>query len=201
MSHASARRRKFVKARSAQPARRVAVVGIAALGAVSLLGGCGFEARQQAAAIVNGEAINESDVRQTFDQLRAAKLNFAENIVVTALVAAPMLKDAVASSGSWKPDETYASVIASIPDATDTTKQFVEAVALIQSQKMTPADVAAYRAELKKADISVNPKYGTVVRSDQGPVYFTIGQTAPNWIKPGSNPAPGGPGPTGATQQ
>lgn len=179
-----------MKAWSAQPARRVAVVGIAALGAVSLLGGCGFETRQQAAAVVNGEVIHESDVRETYDQLKAAKLDFAENIVVTALVAAPLLKDAVEKSGSWKPDETYASVISSIPDATDTTKEFVAAVALIQSQKMTPADVAAYRADLKKADISVNPKYGSVVPSAEGPVYFTIGQQTPNWVKPGGNPAP-----------
>jgi hypothetical protein len=188
-----------VKAWSAQPARRVAVIGIAALGAVSLLGGCGFETRQQAAAVVNGEVIHESDVRETYEQLKAAKLDFAENIVVTALVAAPLLKDAVSASGSWKPDETYASVIASIPDATDTTKEFVEAVALIQSQKMTPADVAAYRAGLKKADISVNPKYGSVVQSDQAPVYFSIGQQTPNWVKPGTNPAPAVPGEPGST--
>jgi hypothetical protein len=179
-----------VKARSAKPARRVAVVGIAAIGAVSLLGGCGFDTRQQAAAVVNGQVIHESDVQQTYDQLKAAKLDFAQNIVVTALVAAPLLKDVVAKSGSWKPDATYASVIASIPGATDTTKEFVEAVALIQSQKMTPADVAAYRADLKKADISVNPRYGTVVQSDQGPVYFTLGQQTPNWVKPGTNAAP-----------
>ena len=179
-----------MKAWSAQPARRAAVVGVVALGAASLLGGCGFETRQQAAAVVNGKVIHESDVRETFDQLKAAKLDFAENIVVTALVAAPLLKDAVAASGSWKPDETYASVISAIPGATDTTKEFVEAVALIQSQKMTPADVAAYRADLKKANISVNPKYGSVVPSDQGPVYFTLGQQTPNWVKPGANPAP-----------
>jgi hypothetical protein len=169
------------------------VVGVATLGAVSLLGGCGFETRQQAAAVVNGEVIHESDVRETFDQLKAAKLDFAENIVVTALVAAPLLKDAVATSGSWKPDATYASVISSIPGATDTTKEFVSAVALIQSQKMTPADVAAYRADLQKADITVNPKYGSVVKSDQGPVYFTIGQQTPNWVKPAANPAPATP--------
>ncbi len=134
--------------------------------------------------------IHESDVRQTFDQLKAAKLDFAENIVVTALVAAPLLKETVEKSGSWKPDETYASVISSIPDATATTKEFVAAVALIQSQKMTPADVAAYRADLKKADISVNPKYGQVIQSSEGPVYFTIGQTTPNWVKPETNPSP-----------
>ncbi|GAA2743249.1 hypothetical protein GCM10009868_16290 [Terrabacter aerolatus] len=179
-----------MKAWSAHPAKRAAVVGVVALGAVSLLGGCGFETRQQAAAVVNGTVIHESDVRETFDQLKAAKLDFAENIVVTALVAAPLLKDAVSASGSWKPDETYASVISSIPGATDTTKEFVEAVALIQSQKMTPADVAAYRADLKKANISVNPKYGSIVQSDQGPVYFTLGQQTPNWVKPGANPAP-----------
>jgi hypothetical protein len=66
---------------------------------------------------------------------------------------------------------------------------------------MTPADVAAYRADLKRADISVNPKYGSVVQSDQGPVYFTIGQTTPNWLKPDSNPAPAGGGATGTPGQ
>jgi hypothetical protein len=55
---------------------------------------------------------------------------------------------------------------------------------------MTPADVAAYRQGLAKADISVNPKYGSVVQSAEGPVYFTIGQQTPNWLKPGSNSAP-----------
>ena len=132
-------------------------------------------------------------MRETYDQLKAAKLDFAENIVVTALVAAPLLKDVVGKSGSWKPDETYASVISSIPDATDTTKEFVAAVALIQSQKMTPADVAAYRADHEKADITVNPKYGSVVKSDQGPVYFTLGQQTPNWVKPATNAAPATP--------
>lgn len=179
-----------MKAWSAHPAKRAAAVGVVALGAVSLLGGCGFDTRQQAAAVVNGEVIHESDVRETFDQLKAAKLDFAENIVVTALVAAPLLKASVEKSGSWKPDETYASVISSIPGATPTTKEFVEAVALIQSQRMTPADVAAYRADLKKADISVNPKYGKVITSNEGPVYFTLGQTTPDWVKPEANSAP-----------
>ena len=179
-----------MKAWSAQPAKRVAVVGIAALGAVSLLGGCGFETRQQAAAVVNDEMISQADVQKTYEQLQRAQLDFSQTIVVTALIAAPLLQEAVSRSGSWKPDETYASVISSIPDATDTTKEFVAAVALIQSQKMTPADVAAYRADLKKADISVNPKYGSVVQSAEGPVYFTIGQQTPNWVKPGGNTAP-----------
>ncbi len=183
-----------MKAWSAQSAKRAAVVGVATLGAVSLLGGCGFETRQQAAAVVNGKVIHESDVRETFDQLKAAKLDFAENIVVTALVAAPLLKDAVASSGSWKPDATYASVISSIPGATDTTKEFVAAVALIQSQKMTPADVAAYRADLKKADISGQPqvRLGREVRPGTGLLHASVSRR-PTGSSPAANTAPATP--------
>ncbi len=179
-----------VSARSGSSARRLVAVTIAAVTAIALLGGCGFATRQQAAAVVNGQMISQTDVQKTYEQLQAAKLDFSEPIVVTALIAAPLLKDVVAKSGSWKPDETYASVIATIPDATDTTKQFVEAVALIQSQKMTPADVAAYRESLAKADISVNPRFGEVKKSNEGPVYFTLGQQTPNWIVASTQSAP-----------
>jgi len=171
-----------VSARSGRSARRLASAAIAGVTAVGLLGACGFETRQQAAAVVNGEVIHEADVQTTYDQLQEAKLDFSESIVVTALIAAPLLEEAVSKTGSWKPDETYAAVIATIPDATDTTKEFVEAVALIQSQRMTAADVAAYRANLDKADISVNPKFGQVVKSNEGPVYFTLGPATPNWV-------------------
>jgi hypothetical protein len=176
-------------ARSGGSARRLATAAVAGVTVVALLGGCGFTTRQQAAAVVNGEVIHESDVQQTYDQLQAAKLDFSEPIVVTALIAAPLLQHAVSKSGSWKPDETYASVIATIPDATATTKEFVAAVALIQSQQMTAEDVAAYRAELDKAEISVNPKFGEVVKSNEGPVYFTLGQQTPSWVVQSSAPA------------
>ncbi len=174
-----------MKAWSAPSARRLAVSAVTGLSAVALLGGCGFETRQQAAAVVNGDVINESDVRTTYEQLQAAKLDFPENIVVTALIAAPLLEKSV-NPASWQPDDTYASAIASISQPTDTTKEFVTAVALIQSNKMTPADVAAYRKALATADISLSPKFGQVVQSDTGPVYFTIGASTPSWIKTGA---------------
>lgn len=177
-----------MKAWSVPTARRLAASAVAALSAVTLLGGCGFETRQQAAAIVNGETIHEADVERTAAQLRGAQLEFTENIVVTALIAAPLLHESVRASGSWQPDAVYAQVVASIPDATDTTKEFLSAVALINSEKMTPADVARYRADLKRADISVNPKFGRFVPSEDGPVYFRLGPSQPSWIKstPGS---------------
>lgn len=173
-----------MKAWSDPSARRLAVSAVAGLSAVVLLGGCGFATRQQAAAVVNGDVINESDVHTTYEQLQAAKLDFPENVVVTALIAAPLLKKSV-NRASWQPDDTYASAIASISQPTETTKEFVTAVALIQSNKMTPADVAAYRKALGTADISISPKYGRVVQSDTGPVYFSLGASTPNWIKTG----------------
>jgi hypothetical protein len=189
-----------VKAQSARPARpvrsaarspkRLAAALVAGATAVALLGGCGFETRQQAAAVVNDHVITQDDVQTTYTQLQTAKYDFSQDIVLTALIAAPLLEKALAPSGGWKPDSTYAQVLTTIPDATESTKEFVAAVSLIQAQTMTPAEVQTYRTELKNADISVNPRFGEVVHSDQGPVYFTIGQSTPNWIKSSSAPAP-----------
>jgi len=168
-----------VRARSP---RRIAATALVGLTAVTLLAGCGFEARQQGAAVVNGQVIHEDEVEETAQQLRDAKFDFPENIVVTALVAAPLLEDAISESKSWEPDATYASAIAAMPGATETTKEFVSAVALIQSGMMTDQDVQRYRDNLAKADITINPRYGELLRSEQGPVFFTIGQKQPNWI-------------------
>jgi hypothetical protein len=163
---------------------------VAGATAVALLGGCGFETRQQAAAVVNDHVITQDDVQTTYTQLQTAKYDFSQDVVLTALIAAPLLEKALAPSGGWKPDSTYAQVLTTIPDATESTKEFIAAVSLIQAQTMTPAEVQTYRTELKNADISVNPRFGEVVHSNQGPVYFTIGQSTPNWIKSSSTPAP-----------
>lgn len=162
--------------------RRVAAAALIGLGAVTALAGCGFETRQQGAAVVNGHVIHEDQVQETARQLKEAKFDFPENIVVTALIASPLLHEAVKESGSWQPDQVYASAVAAIPGATDTTKEFISAVALLQSQKMTPEDVQRYRDDLGKAQISVNPRYGELVPTEEGPVYFTLGQKKPNWI-------------------
>jgi len=173
-----------VKATSvrAWSAKRVAATALVGLSAVTLLAGCGFETRQQGAAVVNGEVIHSDAVEETARQLREAKFDFPENIVVTALVASPLLQDAVNESGGWQPDATAASAIATIPDATDTTKEFINTVAMLQSAQMTEEDLARYRENLDKATITVNPRYGAIVRSEQPPVFFTVGQQRPNWI-------------------
>lgn len=172
-----------MKAWTATSGKRLATGLVAGISVVALLGGCGFSTRQQAAAIVNGDVIHEDEVRETTEQLQGAQLDFSEDIVVTALIAAPLLKAQVAESGSWKPDATYAAVVAAIPNATETTKEFIEAVALIDSGAMTEADVAGYRQALEDAQISVNPKYGKVEKVNEPPVFFRLGATTPNWIE------------------
>jgi hypothetical protein len=178
---------KSLSARSVGTSRTATRLGAAvAVGATAatLLGGCGFETRQQAAAVVNGTVIHESDVQETHRQLAEAKFDTSETAVVMGLVAAPLLDRATAASGGWKPDASYAQIMAQIPDATDTTKQFVAAALFIESPSMTQDVVAKYRNELNVADVSVNPKFGEFSVTEQAPVYFTIGQKTPNWIKP-----------------
>lgn len=151
--------------------------------AIAMLGGCGFGTRQQAAAVVNGQEISQAEVEQTATQLKDVKLDFDEKTVVTVLIAAPLLHEVVDASGSWKPDSVYAGVIHMMPDATESTKQFVRTVALLQSAALTNQDIATYRKDLKDAKITVNPRFGSLEPSDSGPVYFTLGDVTPNWIK------------------
>ncbi|MEO6999856.1 MAG: hypothetical protein ABI112_17410 [Terracoccus sp.] len=171
--------------------RHLAATAALGLVASTLLGGCGFETRQQAAAVVNGQVIHEADVQATANQLKAAKFTTAESIVVTGLIAAPLLKDALASAGGFQPDASYASAIAAIPNPTETTKSFVFAAVTLQGQPLPPAVEAKYQKAVKTADVSVNPKFGAFTPT-AGPVFFAIGPANPSWIKPSdaSSPAP-----------
>ena len=166
--------------RSAIPTRRLATAAVAGVSAVALLAGCGMTTKQQAAAVVNGSVIHQDEVEVAAHQL--SQLGFNEQGVVLALIASPMLIKQVDTSGSWKPDATYATLLARIPDATQATKDTLAAAALLESGAMTPADVAGYRKALDAAHISLNPKYGEVKKSNTGPLYFTLGAATPNWI-------------------
>lgn len=167
--------------------RRLAATAALGLAASTLLGGCGFETRQQGAAVVNGHVIQEADVQATANQLKAAKFNTEESIVVTGLIAAPLLDEALASTGGFQPDAAYASAIAAIPNPTDTTKQFVMAATVLQQQQLPAGVEAKYEKAVKSADVSVNPKFGTFTTT-AGPVFFALSPANPSWIKPGDAP-------------
>lgn len=174
----------------AHPAKRLATGTVAGITVAALLGGCGFTTRQQAAAVVNGVQISESDIQTTLDQLHTLKQfgQVNDNIIVEALITSRLLKPQVEKSGVWKPDDAYASTIAQIPGATDMTKEIVEYVALLQSQKITEADIAGLKSAVNSAHITVNPKYGVFERTEKPP-YFDLTGPQPNWLKPTSTPA------------
>jgi hypothetical protein len=174
-----------VKAWSALSTKRLATAAVAGVSAVVLLSGCGFATRQQAAAIVNGDVIKSEDVQKTTEQLHTLKQfgQATEPVIVEALITARLLEPQIAKSGSWKPDELYASTIAQIPDATETTKDIVEYVALVQSQKVTEQDLAGLQAAVKSAHITVNPRYGSFHRTSEAP-YFALTAQQPSWMEP-----------------
>lgn len=173
-----------MKAWTATSGKRLATAAVAGISVVTLLSGCGFATRQQAAAIVNGEVIHSADVQKTTEQLRSLQqFNQAtEPVIVEALITARLLEPEIEKSGSWKPDEMYASTVAQIPGATEMTKDIIEYVALVQSQKVTPQDLQALEAAVKKAQVTVNPKYGSFQRSAEAP-FFSLEPGRPSWIE------------------
>ncbi|MDN5791305.1 MAG: hypothetical protein L0H25_10615 [Micrococcales bacterium] len=156
-----------------------AIAGISALG---LLSGCGMETRQQAAAIVNDEVIPQDAVQSAAEQLAPAGLD--QDNAVVFLIAAPLVKEVSDTSGRWQPNPSYAALLAGIPDASQATKDTVQTAALMTSDTMTPADVQAYRKALDTAQISLNPKYGEIKKTNDGPLYFTLGAAQPDWLAP-----------------
>jgi len=174
-----------VKASSvrSRSSRRVAAAALIGLGAVTALAGCGFETRQQGAAVVNGHVIHEDQLQETTRQLRTLEefKGVPESAIVEALVTQRLLEPALQKRGVWEPDQTYATLIARIPGATEMTKDLVEFIALSQSKAVTQADIDALQQEVKAANVTVNPRFGTFTRIDQSP-FFTVDQKQPNWI-------------------
>lgn len=176
---------------------RAAVVAAAGLAALTTLSGCGFETRQQAAAVVNGQVIHESDVQETSRQLSEAKgllqdgQKIPDTAIVTWLVASPMLDEALEVKGGWTPNPEYARVMSLIPDASQSTKDFIRAVVQINSADIREEVDARYAELLDEAKISVNPRYGVVTPSAESPLRFSLSASQPNWIAPFDSDAAG----------
>lgn len=184
---------KSLSARPAGTARRIVVAATAGAAALSLLGGCGFAERQQAAAIVDGQTVTQDEVREAQEQLASVKFDLPQTEVLAGLIAAPLLDKALAPTGGLKPDSSYASIASSIPDISDATRRYLGAVTTVTGESMTAEQIEAYRKAIAAADVSVNPRFGAFEPSDKGPAYFQLGAKTPDWIKPEANPAPAEP--------
>jgi hypothetical protein len=180
--------------------------------------GCTTFQKASTAAFVNGAAISDSTVTQVVSQFNdnlatSDQQKVTEAQVLGVLILAPFVLGQVKSSGSWTPDARYNTALQKIPDATQATKDFLAtSVVLQQGGPLTENDVTAILNQLKKADVVLDPRFGTWDPSTGG--FLTADN---NWIKstptpaggatPGSSPAPtdsptGGPtetsSPTGA---
>ena len=181
------------------PTRRGVVVCVLAIGLALGVGGCSTLAKAQSAAIVKGSPIYTADLATTTDQFNAYQVKAAQvqaggqvtpisqREMLGFLVRARFLVPYIQRTGAWKPDVGYAQVLALIPGATTTTQDFL-LTAYSESNKFIPAAAeAAITAEMKKADIEVDPRYGSysVTPNSNG---SSFSAAVPDWIKPQSQP-------------
>lgn len=185
--------------RSVRP-RTVALAASLALLAGGGLTGC---AQSDTAAMVDGRRISETEVLASTDQI--ARISGPQgaptpSMVVSALILAPMINEEAARGGRAGSDAAARAQLAEtgIEDPTQGLLEIQKAQAA--QQRLTPAQVEALTARVRDAEITVNPRYGTLDRSKM--------QLAPadgNWIDPDAaqpapelTPAEGGQAPQGA---
>lgn len=162
-------------------ARRIALAAAGALAALGLTA-CGSA---NTAAVVNGDVISEQDAQTAAQQITEAfdlQTPLTTTDAVSSLVLAPFVIDAAADSGHPVSAEAARAALSAIDDPNEAAVTLVRANSAYQV--LTNADHAAILEEISKADVQVNPRYGTFDPS-QGVV-----PNQPNWIKaPGRAPA------------
>jgi hypothetical protein len=173
--------------------RRGAVL-VAALVATALaLTACSTYDKVRTAAFVNGTAISDATVAQVTNQFNnnlatSPDQRIQESQALGVLILAPFVLNQVKASGSWTPDMRYNTALQKIPDATPATKDFLAtSIILQQGGPLTDKDVAAILDQLKKADVVLDPRYGS-----WDPATGGFLQPDNNWIKPTASPAQGG---------
>jgi hypothetical protein len=156
-----------------------AVLFVAAMG----LSGCGAQ-QADAAAIVDGTAISEKDVQTVTRQLNSlaqGEQKLVPSDILMNLILMPYVLAEAGRTGKVVPDAQARKVIAKVSNPTRKTIDLVRMNLAIES--LTPADRTAILARLGKAEITVNPRYGTFNPKKK----LAIVATTPNWIKVGAS--------------
>lgn len=175
------------------PARRLLIptrpmaVGAALLAAAALsLGGCSTLQKAQSAAIVNGVSIPSSEVGQATAQLNQSLVTdpsqqIPEAQVVNLLVLSKVVLPLSGKPGFWVPDAQYNTLLAKLPDASQSSRDVV-ATSLFFNQLQnsgTDAEIAVVKSAVQKATIELDPRFGTFDAATLGPLPLVN-----NWIKP-----------------
>jgi hypothetical protein len=159
------------------------------LAATLALTGCTTLEKTSTAAFVNGTAISDATVAQVTNQFNtnlatSADQKLQEAQTLGVLILAPFVLNQVKASGSWTPDARYNTALQKIPDASQATKDFLAtSIILQQGGPLTDSDVTAILDQLKKADVVLDPRFGTW---DPNTGAFVAPEN--NWIKPTAAP-------------
>jgi hypothetical protein len=173
-------------------ARRIGVLAAAVLAVTLAVTGCSTFQKASTAAFVNGTAISNATVTEVTSQFNDNlatndQQKVTESQVLGVLILAPFVLGQVKRSGSWTPDARYNTALQKIPNASQATKDFLAtSVVLQQGGPLTESDVTAILDELKKADVVLDPRFGTWDPSTGG--FLTPDN---NWIKPTAAPGNG----------
>ena len=171
--------------------RRRRAGALAVLAATLALTGCTTFGKASTAAFVNGTAISDATVAEVTNQFNTnlastadQKLQEAQTLGV--LILAPFVLNQVKASGSWTPDARFNTALQKIPNASQATKDFLAtSIILQQGGPLTDGDVTAILDQLKKADVVLDPRFGTW---DPKTGAFLAAEN--NWIKPTAAPTP-----------
>lgn len=158
------------------PVRRVAAS--LALGLALVTAGCGTTEAGRAAT-VDGRVITEDQVRTARSEINKAfpDANLTASDVLYRLIQAPYVIDYVAKQGA---PQSASVARASFPATDDPSDEAVELLrgqfarqAVENAGQQVPADLLA------KAEVVVNPRYGTF-----DPAQAELTASQPDWVKP-----------------
>lgn len=167
---------------STHPRRVLAPALVAGLAASFALTGCSQVEQPGTAAVVNGERITDDEVQTATREIAAQpNLDTVSPAQVLQMLAYGKLAEPLAVKyGKVISDSTVVQALPAFKDASPVTLETLRAnVLLSQNLQSQNAFGDAFVKAAKDADISVNPRYGSVDRSAQLPLKDPVTP----WIK------------------
>ncbi|NNM46668.1 hypothetical protein [Knoellia koreensis] len=154
--------------------RATAVAAVA--GAVLAVSGC---ATADTAAVVDGHRITEAEAQEAAAQIREVQPDsgLETSGAVQSLVMAQFINQVAEKSGKALADSAARTAVPQLQDPAPSTLELVKAS--LAFNQMTEGEKAQAVDLARKADITVNPRYG--VFKPSGSALFE--SSAPNWIK------------------
>jgi len=149
------------------------------LGATMALSSCSNQ-EAGAAAIVNDTTISDKDLQRVALQLgsiaKDQQQELTTSTVLLSLILAPYVLTEASRAGKGVTEAQARKVIPKVANPSQRTLEFVRMQLALQT--LDDAARASILTKLGKAEVTVNPRYGTF-----DPKQVAIAPTAPNWIK------------------